>query len=135
MQPPSTPPIRPLVASTRLEGGDRGTARRVLQELGKSEVGFIRQAAARALSQVDAMDLIDAVQARVEAYYATRGTYPTSWRDLVNAGYVRAIPLDPGNTPLVYDADSHTVRLAETSPLFPLPRYSRAGSPAGQGSR
>jgi hypothetical protein len=125
--------IRPLAASARLEGGDRASARRMLQELGTSEVAFIRQAAARALAQVDAMDLIDALQARVEAYYAARGAYPATWLDLVRAGFIRGIPLDPANTPLVYDAGTHRVRLSENSPLHPLPRT--AGPSPAQGGR
>ena len=114
--------IRPLAATVRVETGDRSSARRVLQELTRSEVAFIRQAGARALAQVDAMDLIDMIQARVDAYHAARGTYPAGWMDLVRERLVPGVPLDPAGTPLVYDPGTHQITLSPSSALSPLPR-------------
>jgi tetratricopeptide (TPR) repeat protein len=125
--------LRPLAATARLESGDRPGARRLLTELARSEVAFIRQAAVRAIAQLDVIDFIEAVQARVEAYYAARGVYPGGWADLQREGYIRGVPRDSTGTPLVYDAATRTVTLSPSSPLSPLPRsFPPARPPVGR---
>jgi hypothetical protein len=131
-QKPGAPEwLRQLAASARIESGDRSGARRMLQELGRSEVKFIRDAAARGVTQLDVMDLIDAMQADVETYRGRHGDYPAGWTDLQRAGLIRSVPLDPDGLPLVYDSHTHLVSLSPGSRLLPLPR-SRSQAATGR---
>jgi hypothetical protein len=114
--------IRPLVALTRAQGGDRAGAARMLTALAASEEPWIRNSAARGLAQIQAMDAIDLLQARVDRYAATVRRPPASWDDLVRAGLIPATPVDPANVPYDYDAAANRVILSRSSPLSPLPR-------------
>lgn len=117
--------LGPLAATTRAQAGDRDAARRMLRELQSSEEEYIRKAAERALIQIDLLDVIDDLQRRVEAYHAQVGAYPAGWTDMVRAGLLPGIPVDPERVPFAYDADTHTVTLGPDSPLGPLPETLR----------
>src|SRR5262249_36973189 len=95
-------------------------ASRLLNELLQSEESWIRTAAKRGLDQIDAMKMIDALQAAVEDYRAKRGDYPEMLPDLIRAGYPPAPP-DPTGVPFEYDAAHHAVTISPMSSLFPLP--------------
>ena len=82
---------------------------------------FRSQAAERGLAQLEALDRIDAVQAQVDAFRAQQGRYPESLADVGRSLGRAGIPVDPSGTPLAYNADTHTVSLADASPLAPLP--------------
>ena len=111
-----------LAATTRVQGGSRDLARRLLQEQLESPQAFIRQAAERSLKQLHALDEIDLLQKLVDQYQATTGKYPTGWVDIVRARFLKVIPLDPSRTPYAYDATTHMVSLAKSSALSPLPQ-------------
>jgi tetratricopeptide (TPR) repeat protein len=114
--------LQPLEAVTRTRGGDRATARRLWSELLKSsEDEWLRNEAARRLRQLDALDMIDAVTGVVSAYRQRTGTVPRSWADLIHAGYLRGIPVDPDARPLVLNPYWGVVTLDPASPLLPLP--------------
>ena len=68
--------IRPLAATTLLEGGDRQGARTMLNELRGSEERYVRAAAERGLLQLDALDQIDELNRRVAEFYARTHAYP-----------------------------------------------------------
>jgi tetratricopeptide (TPR) repeat protein len=112
--------LRPVAAKTRLQGGDRASARRMFSDLLRSEEAYIRDAARRGLDQIAALDMIDAIQKAIEDYYAKTGTYPQSLTDLERAGYPR-VPADPTGVPFEYHADKHSVTLSGKSSLHPLP--------------
>lgn len=114
--------IAPLAAVTLAQGGDRQSARRLLTELGAASEPYIRRSAERSLAQLDALDAIDAIQAMVERFKAQTGRYPLNLAELVRAGMLRGIPVDPTNVPFTYDADRHVVSLAGESTLMPLPK-------------
>lgn len=114
--------IGPLAATTRAQGGNRVGARQMLQELLTSPEAYIRQAAERGLLQLQALDAIDFLQAAVDEYFRRHGQYPANWSDLVRAGLIPALPLDPSRVPFVYDATTHHVKLGPGSPLAPLPQ-------------
>lgn len=114
--------IRQLAAVTLAEGGDRTGARQVLSELVRSEEGYIRASAERSLTQLQALDAIDQLNAVVERYRADRGALPQSWTDLVGRRYLLGIPVDGAGVPFAYDAESGRVSLGSGSPLLPLPR-------------
>jgi hypothetical protein len=84
-----------------------------------AENDWLRDDAERRLQQLDAADAIDALQRAVDVAAPRTGKL-TNWQDLVRAGVVRGVPLDPAGVPLGIDAESR-VHLAVTSPLYPLP--------------
>ena len=119
---PGAPPwIRPLAGLTLAQGGDRQGARQLLMELVTSNEAYIRTSAERSLAQLDALDLIDDMQARVEAIYARAGRYPASWREIAAASGLPGVPLDPTGVALIYDGVAHRVSIAPESSLAPLP--------------
>jgi tetratricopeptide (TPR) repeat protein len=113
--------LRPLAAVTLAQGGDREGARVLFGQLAGSEEGWVREAAARGLAQMDALDRIDDVQSRVDRFYALTHAYPTRWSDLVQVGLLAQIPVDPANVPLDFDPVTKRVTLRPSSPLGPLP--------------
>lgn len=113
--------IRPLAAVTRAEGGDRSGARRLLYELQSSEQAYIKNAAARALAQLDALDAIDQLQDIINRFAVSIGRYPSDWADLIRTGMLRGIPADSTGTAFAYDPATHRVSLSPQSTLAPLP--------------
>jgi hypothetical protein len=112
--------LKSLAATTLAEGGDRQSSRTMWQSIRETaEIDWLRNDAERRLLQLDAADFIDQVQAQIDRARAA-GVPAGSWPDLVRAGVVRGIPVDPLHTPLDLDA-SGRVRLSPQSPLFPLP--------------
>jgi tetratricopeptide (TPR) repeat protein len=114
--------LRPLAATTLVEGGDRKGARQILGELMGSEDKYIRQAARRGLDQLRALDEIDSLQALVTAYRNKVGSNPGGWPDLVRAAGFPGVPLDPSNVPFAYDPATGRVGLSPASSLNPLPK-------------
>lgn len=112
--------LRSLAATTLAEGGDRQSSRTMWQSIRESaEIDWLRNEAERRLLQLDAADVIDQLQAGVNRARAA-GVPAASWQDLIRAGAIPGIPVDPSRTPLELDA-SGTVHLSRQSPLFPLP--------------
>ena len=68
--------IGPLAAMTLAEGGDRQGARRLVSELLNSDEAYIRAAAERSLSQLDALDAIDGLQRTIERFNDIDGPLP-----------------------------------------------------------
>jgi tetratricopeptide (TPR) repeat protein len=115
--------LRPVAAMTRVQGGDRAGARRLLTELLSADQAYVRHTAERGLQQLQALDAIDRLQAIVERYHEATGAYPRDWRDLVAARLLRGLPLDPTQAAFVYDAAAHRVTISEKSSLWPLPKF------------
>jgi hypothetical protein len=112
--------LRSLAATTLAEGGDRRSSRMMWEAIHESaEVEWLRHDAERRLMQLDAADFIDTVQADVNKARAA-GVRASSWDDLIRAGAIRGLPVDPTQTPLEVTS-SGEVRLSSKSPLFPLP--------------
>lgn len=117
--------IVPLAAVTRLQGGDRDGARRLLQSLSGASESYVRSAAERGLMQLQALDAIDELTALVETFHIRSGRYPSSWSEVFpDAG--GQVPLDPSGHPYAYDPGSHAVTLSVASPLNPLPAVPRS---------
>ncbi len=114
--------IGPLAATTRAQGGNRAGARQILQDLLESREAYIRQAAERLRLQLQALDAIDELQRAVDEHEADTGRYPSAWIELVRAGALPGIPLDPTGVPFAYDPATHLVSLGRGSPLSPLPQ-------------
>jgi hypothetical protein len=72
------------------------------------------------LRQLDAMDAIDALQARVDAFRRDRPGEQVTWQKLLAARLLSSVPVDPSGVPFVIDAGGR-VTVARESSLFPLP--------------
>jgi len=114
----------PLEAVTRTRGGDRQTARvlwsKLLEGAG-SEQEWLHREAVRRLTQLSALDQIDTLQAIVKRYEQRTGSLPETWVDLIRAGDLGGVPLDPARVPYQLNPYWGLVTLDKTSPLFPLP--------------
>jgi hypothetical protein len=118
--------LRSLAAVTLAEGGDRQSSRTMWTAIRESaELDWLKNDAERRLRQLDALDLIDAVQRAVDAAAPRTGKL-TNWQDLIRAGVIRRVPLDPADVPLRID-DEARVHLAVMSPLYPPPLEPQGG--------
>jgi tetratricopeptide (TPR) repeat protein len=118
--------LRSLAAVTLAEGGDRQSSRTMWTAIRESaEIDWLKTDSERRLQQLDTLDLIDALQHAVDMAAPRTGTL-TNWQDLIRAGVIRRVPVDPTGVPLDLDDEAH-VHLAMTSPLYPLPKDPRSG--------
>jgi len=123
--------LRSLAAVTRAEGGDRRSSRTLWMAIRQSaETDWLKNDADRRLQQLDAMDLIEAVQRAVNAAQPRTGKL-TRWPELIRAGVLRGIPVDPTGMPLSIN-DEAEVHLATMSPLYPLPLEPQLDPPSHQ---
>lgn len=113
--------LQPLAATTLAQGGDR-TASRFLwhQILAAADDDWLKREAERRLLQLEAMDQIDWLNARIRPYVVSRSGGAVSWWALVRAGVLPAVPRDPTGEPYVL-SEAGTVSVAQRSPLYPLP--------------
>jgi FimV-like protein len=119
-QPDAPSWLDPLAATILIEGGDRASARFLLQQILASEEAWLRQMATRALQQVDALDAIDQLQALAVRHPPPAGE-PYSWRHLVRRVGLRGIPTDPTGVPFAIDPGTGVVSVSRTSTLHPMP--------------
>jgi hypothetical protein len=114
--------LEPLAAGILAEGGERQASRAMWGQLSQSaDHEWIRQTALRGLQQLDAEDQIDFLIERIiNPFYDEHGRFPQSWIELVNAGNLRRIPVDPSGTPYTLNPVSGEVDVSKTSRLWPL---------------
>ncbi len=96
--------LRPLAAVTLAEGGHRTASRALWQQLAKADESWLRDAAGLRLSQLDAMDVMEAWS----RFRRERGVAPP-------------VPLDPSGTPFAIDPATGDLTVARESKLYPLP--------------
>jgi hypothetical protein len=114
--------LRPLAAATLAQGGQRSASRMMWQQLRDSaENDFMRDAAERRLVQLDALDLIDRLEARIEKYMAVQRHDPVTWQRLIADGVFRDVPRDPAGVPFDINPWWGTLSVSIQSPLFPMP--------------
>jgi hypothetical protein len=114
--------LRSTAALILTQGGERDAARQLWRQLYDSaEVEWLKSAAALRLKQIDALDQIDQLNTIVWRYKARARRFPAAWQELVLAGVLRGVPLDPAGAPYELDRINEDVRLSERSPLWPLP--------------
>ncbi len=113
--------LKSLAGTTLLDGGDRAGARRLWQELyASAEVDWMRRAAEYRLGQLQALDDIDALTARVAEVAGRTGRQPQTWQELVAVGALRRVPTDPAGIAYALGPDGR-VTLGDGSGLAPLP--------------
>jgi tetratricopeptide (TPR) repeat protein len=87
----------------------------------------IRKSAAQHLLSLRADMEMDELERLTRAYYAQTGKYPEQWSDMVRAGLLRGMPVDPEGTPYRLRLDG-TVRV-ENPKRFPfLERHAPIGN-------
>ncbi|MEX2270056.1 MAG: hypothetical protein WD690_01205 [Vicinamibacterales bacterium] len=117
--------LGPLAAGMLARGGDRQASRQLLMRiLEDAEHHWLRQSATRWLRQLDALDRMDQLDAMLARYRAQLGP-PASWVDLIRAGWIPGVPVDPTGYPFELNATWSTTRLSPDSPLTPLPEELR----------
>ncbi|MGQ0736279.1 MAG: hypothetical protein ACT4QD_21820 [Acidobacteriota bacterium] len=115
--------LKSTAAAMLTEGGDRESARGLwLQIHDSADNDLLRNMARLRLLQFDAMEAIDELNVIVWRFAARAGTLPTSWRELVAAGMIKGVPIDPSGTPYVIDPDTESVRVSDASDLWPMPK-------------
>ena len=119
-QPDAPNWLEPLAATILIEGGDRASARFLLQQISKSEEKWLQRMAVRGLMQVDALDAIEQLQALVHRFPPPAGER-YSWHALVQRRVLRGVPADPAGTPFELDPVTGTVSVSTGSELYPLP--------------
>ena len=112
--------LEPVAATMLIQGGDRASARFLLRQILMSEEAWLRRMASRGLLQVDALDVMDQLQAIVRRFPPPPGT-PYSWDWLLRQRVLAMVPPDPTGTPFDLDPQTGTVTVSTTSELYPLP--------------
>jgi hypothetical protein len=118
--------LQSLAATTLAQGGDRKSSRQMWLAIHESaQVDWLKKDAERRLFQLRTLDEIDQLQQRVDTFGQSAGERPTSWQQLIRAGVVAGLPVDPAGTPYELGSDGR-VQLSSTSPLWPLPEEPEA---------
>lgn len=128
--------MQSLAAVTLTEGGDRQTSRLLWRALSQSaENDWLRRDAQRRLIQLDALEQVDQLHAVVARARAAGQTAPWSWAQLLRAGTLGEVPIDPTGVPYVIDMTSGRVDVGRDSRLWPLPLEPRGLSGAPKAPR
>jgi hypothetical protein len=107
-------------------GGDTRSSRILYEQLLTSEVAWLREDAARRLKKLDAIDQIADLQRRTGEYERRFGDPPPTWQDMVEAGYLPGVPLDPEGHPYLLNPWWGDVAVSPDSPIWPLPTENPA---------
>ena len=114
--------LKPLAATTLAVGGDRQSSRTMWQQLMQSsDTEWLRSNAEFRLTQLDAMDLLDALNLAAGKYADREGHAARSWQEIGPALGLRGVPVDPAGVPLELDPATGRIGLSPESPLHPLP--------------
>ena len=114
--------LRSLSASTLAAGGNRASSRLLWQQMhDTADNDWLRNEAARRLTQLRALDDIDRLIGAGQRFIEQSGRPPRSWEELVEARFLARFPVDPTGRPYVLDYASGTINVSSDSELFPLP--------------
>jgi len=111
-----------VAAGMYTKAGRREAARRIWQDrYENAENERLREIAARQLAALRALDMIEQLEALIAKYHQRVGRMPHSWQELIAAGLLRRVPVDPYGFVYQLDSETGTVRPAPGTPLV-LPR-------------
>lgn len=114
--------LKTYAAVMLARGGDRQASRAMWTQIGQNaESDWLRTTSQLRLSQLDALDQIDALKRMVNDFTTRTGQRAQSWEQLAAAGVVRGVPLDPAGTPYRFDAGTGEIGVDPESDLSPLP--------------
>jgi tetratricopeptide (TPR) repeat protein len=114
--------LRTYAAVMLIRGGDRQASRAMWMNLMQTtDNDWVRKSAELRLTQLDALDQIDALVRVRDEFSHQQRRLPETWDDLIKAGLLRAVPADPTGTP--YDLNFHSgeINVSHESKLSPLP--------------
>jgi hypothetical protein len=115
--------LRSTAAMMHSQSGNRDSARQLWIQIREgADAEAMRNIADLRLAQFDTMDLIDQLDAVLWQYRERTGKPAQSWQDVIAAGLLRAAPDDPAGVPIEIEPAFGRARLAERSPLAPLPQ-------------
>ena len=122
-QQPGAPPwLEPVAASMLIEGGDRASARFILQQILNSPEPWLQQMARRSLVQLDVLDFLDRAVRPVIARNPPPPGTPYSWEWFIARRLFPGVLTDPTGAPFEMDPSSGAVSVSRQSQLFPMPR-------------
>jgi tetratricopeptide (TPR) repeat protein len=105
-RPGALPWMRVLAASVAAKGGEIHTSRLLWMEIARAaENDSIRRSAELHLAALDAQEALRRLDQLLGAFQQKWGHEAHSVQELVAAGYLRGIPLDPSGEPFVVGAD------------------------------
>lgn len=116
--------LRPLMAAMLTSANDRAAARFLWQQMLQSDQEWLRSNAERRLQQIDALDLIDQLEAFIKRY-PPPGAEAFTWEGLMRRSPLREIPTDASGTPFELDPVTGDVTVSIDSPLQPMPDLDR----------
>lgn len=117
---PGAPYWLETLAGRFLMGDDRNAARAIWHRQYETGAGLMRENAAYHLQVLDALDARDALNAQVDAFRESHQRSPRDLQELVSAGALREIPVDPSGTAFAYDPETGKVAIARKSRLWRL---------------
>jgi hypothetical protein len=98
--PNSNAALKVLAAAYASRGGDLETSRLLWSSLYETAANEeIRRNAFQHLQSMKADDDVTELERLAEQYRSQTGNYPSSFSDLIAAGMLRGVPLDPGGQP------------------------------------
>lgn len=107
-RPGAMPWMRALAASVAAQGGEVQTSRILWAEIARSAGNEpMRHSAAMHLAALDALEALRKLDGLLDLYKQKQGHAAGSFQDLVEAGFLRGIPLDPSGEPFVIQPDGH----------------------------
>ncbi len=99
-RPGALPWMRALAASVAAQGGEFQTSRILWEEIARSAGNdHIRHSAEIHLAALDAQEALNKLDGLIALYKQKEGHQARTMQDLVAAGYLRGIPLDPSGQP------------------------------------
>jgi hypothetical protein len=118
--PGSHPWMKSMAAAMASESGDRNTARLLWRAMYEStEDQYVKRNATKRLAALDVDDSVDTLELVVLKYKERFGVAPTSWAQLVEAGWLKSTPLDPaGNSYELADDGSVLVQDIDALPFI-----------------
>lgn len=115
--PQAAPWMRVMAAVILQKGGDRETSRFLWTEIyNSSEDETIRKNARDHLDTLRALDDIAELERRATTFHDRTGRWPQSAQELIAAGLLQGVPLDPAQHPYRFQLDGK-VTLHPSSPV------------------
>ncbi len=108
-RPGALPWMRAMAATVAAQGGEIRTSRILWTEIARQvDNEAIRQSAEAHLLALDAQEQINALNVLLDHYRERQGHPAHSFQELVAAGYLRGLPVDPTGFPYVINAQGRT---------------------------
>ena len=119
--------LQPLIAAMLTSANDRASARFLWQQMLQSDQEWLRRNAERRLLQIEALDLIDQIEAFIRRY-PPPPEEEFSWEGLMRRSPLKQVPTDSTGTPFAIDPVTGRVTVSLDSPLQPMPDLARSPS-------